>query len=61
MAKPKGPLTAKAIAAEKEYDEDQTTRLLNTLVSLKLVERITYSDGTGLNYVTESRADMVIV
>ena len=51
MAKPKGPLSAKAIAAEKEYDEDQTTRLLNTLVSLKLVERITYSDGTGLFHI----------
>ena len=51
MAKPKGPLSAKAIAAEKEYEEDQTTRLLNTLVSLKLVERITYSDGTGLFHI----------
>ena len=51
MAKPKGPLSAEAIAAEKEYDEDQTTRLLNTLVSLKLVERITYSDGTGLFHI----------
>ena len=49
MAKPKGPISAKTIAEEKGYDEEQTTRLLNTLVGLKLVERITYN-GTGMSH-----------
>ena len=55
MAKPKGPISAKTIAAEKAYDEEHTTRLLDTLVSLNLVQRSRHHDGVGMfsyNFVT---------
>ncbi len=47
-AKPRGPVSAKGIAVEKNYDEDQTVRLLNALVSLNLMERFKHEDGTGV-------------